>query len=348
MRTPGTILVYALDPRFSGLIGKRLTERGVDLPVIVSGDILETRKTLEAGGVSALIAEIDPDHPEEEQFLASLMVDHSATPCIVIAAESHDFIREKAFAMGALAFFPKSADIAHLAERVTAFVNPGSEGGKLFSISPFAILQVIQMEQRSCTLKAQSTKTKRSGAMYFSEGALLEAKFGAKTGPDAALEMLQWEEVDIQIHNYCPVEVKRIYDSLESLLLQAEKLRDERKARSDAADTEVEYASAEFLLEDLDDELELDVDVYERLCGFLEDKRGVVDVGIDPSWDGIIDFARKASKLCDFGKLLTCHFSGSQLRRDLVIVPGQDTVAVSVEKNSAKDAMIDLVLSFGG
>jgi len=324
-----------------------LGERMADFTVLALNDISEVRRALGAYKVSALIAEVNPDYPEDERSLASLMVDHSAKPWVAVGDGDDDLYREKAFAMGASSFVHKAADTDQIIERVVAFVNPGSEGGKLFSISPSAVLQIIQMEQRSCTIKAQSTESKRSGSMYFSDGALIEARVGAKTGHDAALEILLWDEVDIQIHNYCPVEVKRIFESLEALLLYAEKLRDEQKANGPAAGKEIDKG-AEFLIEEFEDDVEAPLDHYDRLCGFLQGKKGVVDVGVDPTWNKTINFAREAAKVFDYGALQTCYISGAHMRHDLVIVPGKDTIAISVDKSSSKDAMIELALSFGG
>lgn len=345
---PESILVYTGDPRYSMYIKRALSEKLQDIAILAVNTIPAARKALEASKTLALIAEIDSNHPEEERSLASLMVDHSAMPCVIIAEENDDLTREKAFAMGALAFAHKSEEIKRLIDRVTAFVKPGSEGGKLFSISPHAIAQMIQMEQRSCTIQAQSTKSNKSGCLYFSEGTLMEARMDAKTGQEAAIEILLWDEVNIRIHNFCPVEAKRVFDSLESLLLQTEKLRDEQNANRIAGDMESENEPIEYLMEELEEDPELKVDLYDRLCGFLNGKRGIVDVNVDPTWDKSIDFARKAAGIFDYGKLLTCHISDSHLRHDLVLLPEKDTIAISVDKSSAKDAMIDLALSFGG
>ena len=347
MKTSETILIYSTDQRYSLYLKNSLSDRMGDFSVVALTDISEVRRSLNVNKISALIVEVDPDYPEAQRDLASLMIDHSAKPWVAVGDGDDDLNREKAFAMGASAFVHKAAEIDQLIERIIAFVNPGSEGGKLFSISPSAVLQIIQMEQRSCTIIAQSTVSKRSGSMYFSDGALMEARAGSRTGHDAALEILLWDEVDIQIHNYCPVEVKRIFESLEALLLYAEKLRDEQEADRVAAGKEIE-AGAEFLIDEFEEDVEAPMDHYDRLCGYLQGKKGVVEVSVDPTWNETIKFAREAARVFDYGALTTCYISGSHMRHDLVIVPGKDTIAISVDKSSSKDAMIELALSFGG
>ncbi len=92
-------------------------------------------------------------------------------------------------------------------------------------ISLPTLLQVMELEAKSGVLRVRSGK--REGALFFSQGALVDAISGRKTGTEAALEILSWDKVRVQIEYLFPARERTIKKSLGYLILEAAKRKDE-------------------------------------------------------------------------------------------------------------------------
>ncbi len=82
------------------------------------------------------------------------------------------------------------------------------------------------MDEKSWTLKIISRA--QSGFLHFRDGILLDAQIDGKNGEEAALEILSWDQVDINVEGDCRVKNANLNLSLRHLLLEANRLVDER------------------------------------------------------------------------------------------------------------------------
>jgi CheY-like chemotaxis protein len=102
-----------------------------------------------------------------------------------------------------------------------------AEGGKLTNVSLETFLQLFEMEEKTCSLTVENPENNLKGILYFKKGELLDAKFDDLTGQEAALKILSWEKVSVEIGFDCDVTEKRINWDLQGILLEAMRLRDE-------------------------------------------------------------------------------------------------------------------------
>ncbi|MDJ0853781.1 MAG: DUF4388 domain-containing protein [Desulfobacterales bacterium] len=93
-----------------------------------------------------------------------------------------------------------------------------------FTLANF--LQYVEMDEKSWTLKIISRA--QSGFLHFRDGILLDAQIDGKNGEEAALEILSWDQVDINVEGDCRVKNANLNLSLRHLLLEANRLVDER------------------------------------------------------------------------------------------------------------------------
>ena len=156
--------------------------------------------------------------------------------------------------------------------------------------------------------------------------------------------MLLWDEADIGIHNYCPVQANRINTSLEALLIEATRLNDE--ANIELFDPEIEDIDNNFDNQVITDDEgpEEEIIFFDRVCERLKGRKGIAGVSIDSSWKPLIDFCSDFSALFDYGKLKTCYVSQKAPNNDIILIPKSGTIAISVEKGSIRDLMIDMAL----
>lgn len=100
--------------------------------------------------------------------------------------------------------------------------------GALFGISLASFLQLIEMEQKTCTLRVTEGGT--VGYLYFNDGMLSDAETENLTGDEAARRIVVWSRPEIQITTAFSKKEKVISISLSSLLLDTFRLLDEANA----------------------------------------------------------------------------------------------------------------------
>ncbi|HQL00780.1 MAG TPA: DUF4388 domain-containing protein, partial [Smithellaceae bacterium] len=125
----------------------------------------------------------------------------------------------------------------------------------LFGLSVGSFLQVIAMEQQTCIMEVYHDAD-HWGQFCFVEGSLYDASCGALQGEEAAMEMIAWENVRLnikQILNTSKVE-RKIEKNLMLLLMESTRRRDELK--NGGPDGDMEDAEE---LDDIDDIEDLDV-----------------------------------------------------------------------------------------
>ena len=116
------------------------------------------------------------------------------------------------------------------------------------------VLQMVEMDRRTCTLRIASGDN--VGLLYFRQGNLINAESGPLRGIDAAYEIVNWEEADIDVDGACRAATTTIDLPVTRLLLEGLTRGDEN--RRDAGNREgerealaLELAFADATAEDL-------------------------------------------------------------------------------------------------
>ncbi len=110
----------------------------------------------------------------------------------------------------------------NVAERISTDKSPN---GFLHGFTLANFLQYVEMDEKSWTLKIRSCD--QSGFLHFRDGILLDAQIEGKNGEEAALEILSWDQVDINVEGDCRVKNANVNLSLRYLIFEANRLLDE-------------------------------------------------------------------------------------------------------------------------
>jgi len=123
--------------------------------------------------------------------------------------------------------FDQTMDISLLTKRIFTELHI-DYGGQVRGLSMPSFLQMLELEERSCTLQI-NTKGK-TGRLTIVNGELVAAKVGPLSGESAALQIFAWENILIDI-DYSFKEVQReITKPLMALLLESGRLVDEKQS----------------------------------------------------------------------------------------------------------------------
>lgn len=176
------------------------------------------------------------------QLLAEMVSEFPGVPAIVMTAFGTSEIEKKLQQFESYDYLEKPIDFQLLAARIREGITHNSEG-HLKGIMLSSFLQLLQIEQKSCALKIKSQN--RKGLLYFSKGELIEAVYEKENGEKAAQEIVCWEDAEIEIVHANKKIQKRINKSLQSLLMDAAKEKDEADFLGEISSSEIDNFSFE-------------------------------------------------------------------------------------------------------
>ena len=106
-----------------------------------------------------------------------------------------------------------------------SFVISATAEAILTKASLASMLQLYAEDRKSTSLTVKHGKA--SGSIHLREGVLIHAETGGQTGEDAFLRMAEWEKPEVIIVDRLSSSVQSVAQSLQGLLLEAARRRDE-------------------------------------------------------------------------------------------------------------------------
>lgn len=169
----------------------------------------------------------DLNMPEVDGFglLAHMSKFLPGVPVIVMTAYCTPEIKRQLAEFGSLKILEKPLEFKDLVDCILAELTTKSES-YVRGITLPAFLQLLEMERKTCTLRVRSKG--RVGFLCFRDGQLLEADNGRGRGDAAALDIVSWDETEIELSGVCKIREPRITGSLTYLLMEGLRLKDER------------------------------------------------------------------------------------------------------------------------
>lgn len=99
--------------------------------------------------------------------------------------------------------------------------------GRVENLTLASFLQLLEMESKTCSLAVSSLGLR--GLLYLRDGHLVGAETAGLKGQPAALEIVTWENADIEISDHVPPFEPEIEATLRFLLMEGMRLKDERQ-----------------------------------------------------------------------------------------------------------------------
>jgi CheY-like chemotaxis protein len=316
--------------------------------VLLAGDGQAALQKLESHSVSLVVADLKMPGMDGFSLLARISEYYPDIPVIVITAYGSDQIREMVHQNGAAGYLEKPFMIDDLVREMRSVMEKEAEGGTLHGISLPMFLQLIDMEQKTCTLRVHEKEKGGEGVLFFREGELLEARTGSKHGEEAVYTILSWDDVLISIQNTCSIKTRKIHKDSQALLMDAMRIKDESK----------EEESLDVVEQDKDDEknkIKQDVqysalsdsgmhieNVQKRIESLMGEKSGVRDIYQDDSLDSVLDYAHRLGETFGSGdlRLVFVEDAAGGCR---FLVPGRSTTVISVAPNAPREKMIQIL-----
>ena len=370
------VLIVDDDRILRRLIANKLAKQGVPFSILLAENGKEAVAFLKRHPVSLVVTDLQMPEMDGFALLAHLSAHYPDIPVVILTAYSTPDTKKKVLAGGAIGYMEKPLVVDDLAQKITRALERESEGGVLQTIPLETFVQLIEMEQKTCTIRVTEKTGGMQGVLFFRGGELFEARIADRNGEEAAYEIFGWKKVTLAIQDDCPLKEKRIQGGLQAILFDAMRRRDESEA--DGAEDFVEEISISSEMQRLDEPSVIDdPDLQEpdptppasddgreapsvetapapeaaptaaerrrdELAAMARGRPGVQEVYPDTRYDPLMQAATVLGRLLGTGRLRSCYLSDSA-QQQVILLPDEITTVVTVAPDCPRDIIVKVL-----
>ena len=308
--------------------------------VLMAGDGLIAMEKLKKLPVSLVVTDLKMPRMDGFALLAHIMEHYPDIPVIIMTGYSTPEMQRMAREGGAVGYIEKPFMIEDLARKILTTMRKETEGGTLHGVSSGMFLQLIEMEQKTCTIRLLDKSSGRQGVLFFREGELLDARIDGLQGVKAAYEIFSWDEVSLSIQNVCPQKERKITSDLQVVLLEAMRLKDEAAQKEEVQILIEEEQKIENVPEPEEPETSNSMQSIQcRLEKEFGERWRAEDIYQDNSWDKLIVQMAGVGALFEAGKLKVGYIDRGE-SNDFILVPEKETTVILVDPKCPRDRII--------
>ncbi|MFC1885259.1 response regulator, partial [Thermodesulfobacteriota bacterium] len=194
----------------------------------------EAVKVLESTRINLVVTDLKMPEMDGFELLAFIKSNFPEIPAIVMTAFATPGMETELRQAGNIRMLEKPVDFGELTQLILSFLELDLAGGVLAGISLVSFLQLVEMEQKTCLMEVKGADGVQ-GLIYFKEGVLYDALLGKTHGKEAALSILEFEDVKIRFRSLPSKKFKRrIKTRLMNLLMESARQKDEKGLSKDS------------------------------------------------------------------------------------------------------------------
>jgi DNA-binding response OmpR family regulator len=237
------ILLVDDEPAVLFALSEALADRRRGLQVITARDGREAIAVLEAQPIHLVVTDLRMPDVDGFELLAHLRRSRPGLPVILMTGLGTAETTSRLGSSGALECLAKPFDVAVLKRKILDMLAQRVRG-RVENISLASFLQLLEIERKTCTLHV-AAGAGRHGTLSFRTGKLVGAETGDLTGGEAALEIITWDQADIEISEGAPGNGPPLPGGLAFLLMEAMRRKDEQDRAEQTGDSDLDALLAE-------------------------------------------------------------------------------------------------------
>jgi len=323
------------------LIKKKFQAHTSIFTTLLAEDGVEAVQALKDNAISIVVTDLHMPNMDGFELLAHMSSKYPDIPVIVLTAYSTPQSKQKVLATGAAAFIEKPFVVEDLAGSIITSLEKESEGGTLQTVSIDMFLQLIEMEQKSCTIRVINKETEKKGVLFFKGGNLLDARIRDMHGKEAAYEIFSWDSPSLSIQDTCVLNKKVIKEDLQAVLFDAMRLKDEAgQDETDFRESTEETPTPVDMKTNQEPDATPPSPQPETSEPVIQPARrkGITSIDKDTSWDPLMALGNSLGGTINAGNFKACYIDRGEAG-NLVLLPGNETTVVSLEKNCPGDVI---------
>jgi CheY-like chemotaxis protein len=203
-----------------------LRQYAATFATVTAGNGKEAVEVLKRSRIDLVLTDLNMPEMDGFELLAFMARKHPDVPVMIMTAYSTPAIKSRIEALGPLVVQEKPIHFKELGESIVSALS-SMDRSYLKGITLPAFLQLVEVERKTCTLKV--TSKGRNGFLCFRDGELLDAATATERGEGAAYAILSWDDVAIEVNGICKVTANHIGKTLNHIVMEGFRLKDERK-----------------------------------------------------------------------------------------------------------------------
>ena len=318
----------------------------IPFSALVAEDGVRAMEILQREYISVVVTDLKMPRMDGLALLNAITRDFPDIPVIIITAYATDKTKKMALQSGAAGFIEKPFKIERLIGAINAVLKKEFDGGTLHGVTPGMFLQLVEMEEKTCTIRLIDGNTGKPGVLFFDHGLLLDARTATLHGKDAAYEIFAWDNVSVAIQNICFQKQDRIKSDLQAILLESMRRKDEQEQEQN--ENEVIWLNSENeestvmeinLSNDVDD-LSVE-DVRKMLRGEIGQECLPEEIIANSSWDNFLSYSTQLGNRLGGGRLKVGFIDNGSPGK-AILLPGRETIILSINSACPRDKIMDL------
>jgi len=308
--------------------------------VRLASDGLDAVKQLKQHAVSLIVTDLKMPGMDGFSLLAHVMENYPDIPVIIITGYSTSEMKRLAQEGGAVGYISKPFLIEDLAKQIMRTLRRESDGGTLHGVSSGMFLQLMEMEEKTCTIRLTDRASGRSGVLFFRDGELLNARVDEQQGIDAAYIIFSWDEVTLSIQNECPQKENKINSDLQPIILEAMRLKDESE---DDGETTAENDEETIDMLEVEAPVDSPIETIKSiLWEHVGERCGLEDIYQDNSMENMIRTVSDLGASLQFGRLRLGYIDRDR-QNDVILLPGEPSTIIVVNPKCPRDKIIQVL-----
>ena len=205
--------------------------------ILTAENGVEAVDVLDREPIDLVVTDVQMPKMDDFALVSHISQQHPKLPVIVITAHASPPMEHRLNRMGIVSFEKKPIDADALANRIFDLLI-GAQSGYLQGISIPSFLQILQADNKSCSLKI--TGGDKTGFLHLLDGQVVDAEFEGLRGEDAAIALIAWDEsLIIDIQEVVRLKEKTINRNTMFLIMDAVRKKDEDGLPSNGGASEV-------------------------------------------------------------------------------------------------------------
>ncbi len=207
-----------------------LARRNLDVVTASSGEA--ARLLLDNESIDIVLTDLQMPDINGLQLAQWLVQQHPQVMLFAMTAYPDDDSVEQLRELGGIHCFTKPLDVAAVHDRFAETLATGLQG-HLSNVSLPSVLQLIEMDGKTCTLHIESQG--QIGALYVDTGRLIDARTETQRGTEAAIEITSWPTPTLVIVNQCRTNAITVDRPVSFILMESMRRLDEDSRDQPAA-----------------------------------------------------------------------------------------------------------------
>ncbi len=350
------VLIVDDDHIWLRLIKKKFENYGDTFSTITALDGNAAVASLKEHMFSLVVTDMQMPEMDGLALLAHLSENYPDIPVIIMTAYSTPSSKKTVLAGGAAGYIEKPFVVEDLATKIIETLQKETEGGTLQTVPLDMFIQLIEMEQKTCTIRVFNKVTKNKGILFFSRGVLLDARINNRQGNSAAYEIFAWDSVTLSIQDECAIKTKKIVGELQAILFEAMRMKDEaggspedfeekppEPEKAPAKKTPVKKAAPKKAVPKKAPQLSYPDLLRKKFKAAAGSTESLDDIYVDGSWYELLEHAKLIAPLFSAGSLKLCFVNKGE-RLNLIVMPGDEPTVVAVSGACPHDQILETLI----